>query len=162
MSYFKSTPSKYKTSCKKKNLLGLKTSYLCIFRMQFWKIIPTFEIGSLEFFKMQRFIQDEKLIPKYPICVFSRWNLKKKLLSHLMPASSNFSKWPSFVENQKLQIWDLKCLIWVFQRQEFEKPIAKFETNTQSFVQSKKLQIWDQKCLIWVFLSCNFEKLVSY
>ena len=162
MSYFKSTPSKYKTSCKKKNLLGLKTSYLCIFRMQFWKIIPTFEIGSLEFFKMQRFIQDEKLIPKYPICVFSRWNLKKKTFVAFDACILEFFKMAKFRWKPKTSNLRPKMPYLGISEAEFEKPIAKFETNTQSFVQSKKLQIWDQKCLIWVFLSCNFEKLVSY
>ena len=151
MSYFKSTPSKYKTSCKKKNLLGLKTSYLCIFRMQFWKIIPTFQIGSLEFFKMQRFIQDEKLIPKYPICVFSRWNLKKKLLSHLMPASSNFSKWPSFVENQKLQIWDLKCLIWVFQRQSLKNLLPNLKQTPKVSCKAKNFKFGTKNALFGYF-----------
>ena len=41
---------------------GLKTPYLGIFGLQFWKAIAMFEINNLKFIKLQSFIQNKKTI----------------------------------------------------------------------------------------------------
>ena len=69
------------------------------------------------------------------------------------------TKYYVLYKTKKIQIRDLKCLIYVFFGcfiLKFGKTIAIFEINTlgfvkiQIFVQIKKFQIWDQKCLILV------------
>ena len=39
---------------------GLKTPYLGIFGLRFWKAIAMFEISNLKFIKLQSFIQNKK------------------------------------------------------------------------------------------------------
>ena len=56
-----------------------------------------------------------------------------------------------------LDIFDQKCLIWVFS----DWNLKKIETSVLE-VRCKNPQIWNQKCLILLFWDWNFKKLLPY
>ena len=75
--------------------------------MKFWNIIATFQINTLEFFKIQSFIEDKKLKPKTAyLGVFKREF--EKTIAAIDASTLQFIKMSSFAENQKTSNLELK------------------------------------------------------
>ena len=136
--------------------MGLKTPYLGIFEMQFWKVIVIFEISTLEFVKMQSLInlgpkmsylrisqlELEKTIIILEVCILEFFEMQKlvkiKETSNLVPKirifGRNFEKLLPYLKKAPSNLWKYKVL-----------------------GKNKNVGIWDQKCLIWVFSGCNLK-----
>ena len=136
--------------------MGLKTPYLGIFEMQFWKVIVIFEISTLEFVKMQSLInlgpkmsylrisqlELEKTIIILEVCILEFFEMQKlvkiKETSNLVPKirifGRNFEKLLPYLKKAPSNLWKYKVL-----------------------GKNKNVEIWDQKYFIWVFSGCNFK-----
>ena len=84
----------------------------------------------------------------------------------------------NFVKKQKCQIlgpkmpyldiFDQKCLLWVFLGKNFKKAVVIFVISTlkfvylQNFTEKQKHLNLDQKCLIYEFLGWNLRTIWSY
>ena len=95
---------------------------LGFFKQEFEKALLIFEVYTAKFAKMHKFFSGSKM-PYFGL------NLEK-LLSYQKSAL------------YKLQIWDQKCLIWVYFGCDFEKTIVIFEIITLEF---DKMQSFLQK-----------------
>ena len=114
---------------------------MVIFRLNFEKTIVIFEISTLDFVKMLKFMQNKKK---------TTTNLRPK-----MPYLGNFELlvWKAFV------IFEVSTIEFV---KIYEMTTVIFEISTFKFLRSflcknENSYIWEQKCIMWVFLSCNFK-----
>ena len=101
--------------CKCLNLI-LGMPCFCIFGLEFQKTIAIFEISTLEFVKLQNFVEKWKclnLVPKMPYLRIFGLEFENNL-SYLISAPSNLSNRKTSRKNKNCQNWDQKCLIWVF------------------------------------------------
>ena len=94
-SNFKYVIKQYFTQNKQFSNLEPKMSYLCNFRLKVWKVIAIIEISTLEFIKMQSFLQKWKFLNVDQVghfWAFLDWNLKK-LMIYLKSSPSSLSKY---------------------------------------------------------------------
>ena len=161
LSYFKSAPSnlsKYKDSCKNKNILNLwlKTSYSDIFVMKFWKAIlkwrllnfrlkfrskqNNFKVGTKMPYTSVFDIQFWKTIVKFEINSFKF--VKKLSMFFAKQKRSRFVPKTNYLGIFGMQFWKAVVVFKIFTL-EFAK--------TQSFVQKYKPYIWTRNALFKYF-----------
>ena len=142
LSYFKSAPSnlsKYKDSCKNKNILNLwlKASYSDIFVMKFWKAILKWRllIFRLKFRSKQNNFKVGTKMPYTGVFDIQFW----KTIVKFEINSFKFVKKHCFLQNKKGQGLYQKRIIWVFLGCNFEKLLSYLKSSLSNSSKRKVL-----------------------
>ena len=110
------------------NSLGQKIPQLWVLSWSFKIVI--FEIGANEFVILQTLVKNIKIL------IFSNRTFNE-LLSYLKSTPSNYPNNKLWRKNENSQIWDQKCLTWVFLGRTFKNYCHIWNQHHRVFLKAK-------------------------
>ena len=96
------------------------------------------------------------------------WWTVIKVLPYLKSPPSTLSLCKNSGKDKNAQIWDQKCLFWMFWTGIWKKCCHIWNRHPQICLfaklheKAKMSKFWAQKCLFWMFLGCNLKTILSY